>query len=156
MRSLIKNDKRARLAFAVIFILLLATEIVIGLYVHDSFVRPYVGDMLVVVLLWALVRMIIPFKAVWLSAAIFVFAVLVELSQMIPLVDLLGIENRLIRVLMGTSFAVGDLFAYAAGCIVTQCIDLIVFRKVKNISQSELNEDIVYKEDQKEQLNDRR
>ena len=125
------NIKRARLIYAVIFILLFAVEIFIGMYVHDSFIRPYVGDMLVVILLWALVRIIIPRKAVWLSGAIFIFSVIVELTQMIPLVDLLGIDNRLIRVLMGTSFAVGDIFAYAAGCIVTACVDLILFHKRK-------------------------
>lgn len=131
MNKATQNKKRARLIYAAVFAVLFAVEIIIGLYVHDQFVRPYIGDMLVVVLLWALVRMIIPFRAVWLSGAIYVFAVLVELSQMIPLVDFLEIENRLIRVLMGTSFAVGDLFAYAAGCIVTAIVDIAVFRHRK-------------------------
>ncbi|MBQ8121383.1 MAG: DUF2809 domain-containing protein [Ruminococcus sp.] len=131
MNKATQNQKRARLIYAAVFAVLFAVEIIIGLYVHDQFVRPYIGDMLVVVLLWALVRMIIPFRAVWLSGAIYVFAVLVELSQMIPLVDFLEIENRLIRVLMGTSFAVGDLFAYAAGCIVTAIVDIAVFRHRK-------------------------
>ncbi len=128
MNKATQNQKRARLIYAAVFAVLFAVEIIIGLYVHDQFVRPYIGDMLVVVLLWALVRMIIPFRAVWLSGAIYVFAVL---SQMIPLVDFLEIENRLIRVLMGTSFAVGDLFAYAAGCIVTAIVDIAVFRHRK-------------------------
>lgn len=131
MNKATQNQKRARLIYAAVFAVLFAVEIIIGLYVHDQFVRPYIGDMIVVVLLWALVRMIIPFRAVWLSGAIYVFAVLVELSQMIPLVDFLEIENRLIRVLMGTSFAVGDLFAYAAGCIVTAIVDIAVFRHRK-------------------------
>lgn len=131
MNKATQNQKRARLIYAAVFAVLFAVEIIIGLYVHDQFVRPYIGDMLVVVLLWALVRMIIPFRAVWLSGAIYVFAVLVELSQMIPLVDFLEIENRLIRILMGTSFAVGDLFAYAAGCIVTAIVDIAVFRHRK-------------------------
>lgn len=131
MNKATQNQKRARLIYAAVFAVLFAVEIIIGLYVHDQFVRPYIGDMLVVVLLWALVRIIIPFRAVWLSGAIYVFAVLVELSQMIPLVDFLEIENRLIRVLMGTSFAVGDLFAYAAGCIVTAIVDIAVFRHRK-------------------------
>jgi hypothetical protein len=109
----------------------------IGMYVHDSFVRPYIGDMLVVILLWALVRIIIPNKAVWLSGAILVFSVIVELTQLIPLVDLLGIKNRLMRVLMGTSFAYGDLFAYAAGCAVTAVVDVFIYHKRKRIAQTQ-------------------
>ena len=126
--------KRSRLIYAGIFVLLFAVEIIIGMYVHDSFVRPYVGDMLVVILLWALVRIFIPRKAVWLSGAIFVFSVLVELTQLIPLADFLGIENRLVRVIMGTSFAVGDIFAYAAGCAVTAVVDIAVFRQRKRLN----------------------
>ena len=121
--------RRERLLFAAVFVLLLAAEILIGLFVRDRFIRPYFGDTLIVILLWALIRTIIPQKAPWLSAAILAFAVLVELSQRIPLADLLGIENRLLRTLMGTSFAVGDLFAYAAGCLATALIDFLVFRK---------------------------
>ena len=117
--------------YAGVFLLLLIVEILIGLYVRDAFVRPYLGDTLVVILLWALVRIAVPRKAVWLSAAIFLFALLVELSQIIPLVDLLGIKNQLVRVLMGTSFAWGDILAYAAGCLVTAGVDLWTFRKRK-------------------------
>lgn len=127
------NIKRARIIYAAIFVILLAVEILIGMYVHDSFVRPYIGDMLVVILLWAAVRMIIPYEIVWLSGAIYIFSVIVELTQLIPLVDFLEIENRLIRVIMGTSFAYADLFAYAAGCAVTAVIDLVLFRKRKKI-----------------------
>ena len=135
-----KNIKYARIVYAVLFLLLLAVEIFIGMYVRDSFVRPYIGDLLVVILLWALVRIFIPYKAVWLSGAIFVFSVLVELSQLIPLVDFLGIKNRLIRVLMGTSFAYGDLFAYAAGCAITAVVDIMMFRKKEKEQPEDSNE----------------
>lgn len=135
-----KNINYARIVYAALFLLLLAVEIYIGMYVHDSFVRPYLGDVLVVILLWALVRILIPNKVVWLSGAILIFSVLVELSQLIPLVDLLGIKNRLIRVLMGTSFAYGDLFAYAAGCAVTAVVDIMLFRKKEKEPPEDSNE----------------
>ena len=125
----IKKENRERLIYAAVFVLLLAAEIVIGLYIHDSFIRPYFGDVLIVILLWALFRVIFPRKCIWISGAIFVFALLVEFSQMIPLVDLLGIENKLLRVLMGSSFAAWDIAAYAAGCLFTACVDVIAFRK---------------------------
>ncbi|HIB66328.1 MAG TPA: DUF2809 domain-containing protein, partial [Phycisphaerales bacterium] len=38
--------------YLVLTLLLLAVEVYIGLYVRDSFIRPFVGDMLVVVLLY--------------------------------------------------------------------------------------------------------
>ncbi|MCR4682640.1 MAG: DUF2809 domain-containing protein [Clostridiales bacterium] len=127
--------KRKRLLFAAAAVILLAVEILIGLFVHDSFVRPYLGDTIVVILLWCIVRIVIPDKCVWLSAAVFVLAVLVEISQIFPLCDVLGIENRLLRVLMGTSFAWGDIVAYLAGCTPTLAVDLILWgrRRARDI-----------------------
>ena len=120
---------RLRLIFAFCALVLLIVEILIGLFVHDSFVRPYLGDTLVVILLWCIVRIVIPDRCVWLSATVFLFAVLVEISQIFPLCDLLGIENRLLRVLMGTSFAWGDIAAYLAGCLITGGVDLFLMKK---------------------------
>ena len=115
--------------YASLFLSLFILELLIGLFVHDSFIRPYVGDMLIVIMIWALIRIIIPGRAVWLSGAIFIFALLVELSQIIPLADFLKIDSKLIRILMGTSFSVGDILAYLAGCVITLCIDLLVFKR---------------------------
>ena len=131
MESEKSKNLRERLIYIIIAVVLLAVEILIGVFVHDQFVRPYLGDTLVVILLWAIVRIIIPRRAVWLSGAVFLFALLVELSQLIPLVDLFGIQNKLIRTLMGTSFAVGDIVAYAAGCIITAGVDIWSFQKRK-------------------------
>ena len=78
------------------------------------------------ILLWCVVRIVIPDRFVWLSGAVFLFAVIVEVSQLFPLCDVLGIENRLLRTLMGTSFAWGDIVAYLAGCSVTLAVDLIL------------------------------
>ena len=118
-----------RLLFALCALVLLIVEILIGLFVRDSFVRPYLGDTLVVILLWCIVRTVIPDKFVWLSCAVFLFAVLVEISQIFPLCDVLGIENRLLRTLMGTSFAWGDIVAYFAGCLITGVADLFLMKK---------------------------
>ena len=118
-----------RLIFAISAVILLAVEIFIGLFVRDSFVRPYLGDALVVILIWCVVRVVIPDRFVWLSGAVFLFAVLVEVSQIFPLCDVLGIENRLLRVLMGTSFAWGDIVAYLAGCLITGAADLFMMKK---------------------------
>ena len=43
--------KKQRITYAAIFAVLLLIEIGIGLFVHDDFLRPYVGDVLVTVLL---------------------------------------------------------------------------------------------------------
>lgn len=128
---LLQNRKKRRIIFLIVFVVLVAVEFIIGLYVHDSFIRPYFGDVLIVIVLYAFVRIFFPDRFCWLSAAVFVFAVLVEFSQMLPLCDVLGIQNRFLRVLMGTSFAWGDILAYAAGIIPCAVFDILLYRNRK-------------------------
>ena len=49
-----------RLFYLIGFAIILAVEIIIGMYVHDRFVRPYMGDALVVVLISCFIRIFIP------------------------------------------------------------------------------------------------
>ena len=83
-----------RLTYLLIFFGLLATEIVIALFVNDAFVRPYVGDMLVTLLLCCLCRVIVPNNVRLLPVYVFIFAAAVEIGQYFDLVALLGLENN--------------------------------------------------------------
>lgn len=123
--------KKMRIRHLLLFLLLLAEEIYIGVCVHDSFVRPYVGDFLVVILLYFFVRIFCLRRPTYLSLWIFLFALVVEFTQIFPLADLLGIKNQLIRVLMGTSFAWEDVIAYALGSLINLLWDRRIREKGK-------------------------
>ena len=125
-------ERRIRFRYALVFLLLLAEEIYIGVFVHDRFVRPYVGDFLVVVLLYFLVRIFCIRKPVYLSVWILLFAIFVEITQIFPLVDLLGIKNHFLRVIMGTSFAWADMLAYLLGSVINFLWDV----RIKGIRRS--------------------
>lgn len=115
--------------------LLLAVEILIALFIHDRFIRPYFGDVLVVILIWCLVRGIFPRRPEFLSPWIFLFAVLVEVSQAIHLVELLGLDSiPFFVIIMGNSFAWSDLLCYLCGCLPTALIEWVCRRKRRNSS----------------------
>ena len=95
---------------------MLAVEVCIALFVHDRFIRPYVGDVLVVVVLYAFLRILLPTGRPWLVWAVTAFACCVELGQAVGLVDLLGLGHiRFFRVLLGTTFDWADLGCYCVG-----------------------------------------
>lgn len=113
-----KGTDRRRFIWISGFVVLFAFEILIALYVDDIFIRPYGGDILVVILLGCLVRSVVPKGRLWLSLWLFLFAMAVEISQYFSLVDLLGLGHiSFFRTLMGTDFAWGDVWSYGAGCI---------------------------------------
>ena len=110
--------KKQRITYAVLFVILLFTEIIIGLYVHDNFIRPYVGDVLVTILLCSLFRTVVPKGIPTLPIYVFVFATLVECAQYFQIVKILGLENnRLLSTVIGTSFSHIDLVCYGVGCL---------------------------------------
>lgn len=113
-----------RIANFSIFLLLLAVEIFIALFVHDNFVRPYIGDVLVVIVIYYFIRIFIPEGCRWLPAAIFVFAASVECLQYFHLVERLGLShNVFMRVLIGSVFDVKDIVCYGAGCLVLGVVE---------------------------------
>lgn len=110
--------KKHRLIYLIIFLLLLAAEIIIALFVHDSFVRPYVGDVLVVAVICAFLRIFIPEKIRLLPIFTAAFAVLVEVLQYFDFVSLLGLaDSRFFSVLLGRTFDIKDIICYAVGGI---------------------------------------
>lgn len=109
---------KKRLVYLLATIILLITEVLIALYVHDDFIRPYVGDALVVIVLYTFVRILIPEKGRLLPLFIFIFAVVVEILQGIHIVNILGVaDNRFLRTLIGDSFDIKDILCYGVGCI---------------------------------------
>jgi len=109
--------------------MLLAIEIYIGIYVKDSFVRPYLGDFLVVILIYCFLKSF--WKETPLKVALYVllFSFIVEFLQYFKIVEILGLqENKLASIVIGTSFAYEDLLAYLLG-IVTVLIVEYSFKK---------------------------
>ena len=54
------SKNRQRIGYLTAFIILFLIEAAIALWVHDRFVRPYIGDVLVVVLVYVFVRIFFP------------------------------------------------------------------------------------------------
>lgn len=125
-----QNLRPLRIAYAVATLLLFLLELYIALYVHDAFVRPYLGDAIVVVLIYTFIRIFFPRRWRFLPLFVFLFACCVEVSQALHLVDLLGLgNNAFFRTLLGTSFAWGDILCYAAGCAVLGAYEWLLWKK---------------------------
>ena len=125
-KGVIKMKKR--LPYIIAALILLAVEIFIGVYVKDDIIRPYGGDILVTALLCAIVRSVWtkPFKGMWLW--VFAFSIFVEITQYFHLADLLGIHNKIVRIIMGGSFSFMDIICYFVGCLAFHLIE----RAIKN------------------------
>lgn len=110
--------KKRRILYGSLFLAVFITEILIGLFVNDAFVRPYVGDMLVTVLICCFCRVFIPTGVAALPVYVFLFAAAVEIGQYFDVVKLLGLaDNMLLSTVLGRTFSGYDLLCYAIGCL---------------------------------------
>lgn len=135
------RKKRLRIKYGIVLAVLLFIEVLIALYVHDSFIRPYVGDMLVVMVIYCFIRVIIPDKCRLLPFYIFIFASGVEALQYFKLVQILGLENNtFMRTLIGSVFDMKDILCYGIGCMILGIIELvnaiIISKKIDNSCSS--------------------
>ena len=122
---------KKRIIWFIAFSVLFAVEAVIALYCHDDFIRPYVGDVLVVILLYCLVRVFFPEKIRLLPLYIFIFACLIEVGQYFNYVELLGFsDNPVMTTIMGTSFAFEDIVCYFIGCALC-AVGQIIFKFIR-------------------------
>lgn len=100
------------LAAAMVF----AIEVLIALFVRDGFVRPYLGDVLAVVLVYLFVRAVTKFNVATALILTLAFAAAIELGQWFRLIDVLNLRgNPLAHFTIGGSFDPKDLVCYAAG-----------------------------------------
>ncbi|GAA5024557.1 membrane protein [Marivirga lumbricoides] len=105
-------------------VILFITEVLIALYVHDNFVRPYLGDVLVVILIYTFIKSFLDLAV--LPVALFVLALsfTIEMLQFFKIVELLGLgDSRIARIVIGTSFAWIDLVAYTAGIVILLLVE---------------------------------
>ncbi len=118
---------KKRLFYLITALLLFMTEVLIALFVHDRFIRPYAGDILVVLLIYTLIRIFFPERPHLLPLYVFLLASGVELLQYFEIVRILGLENHaLVCTLIGTTFDVRDILCYAAGTVLTGLWELFV------------------------------
>ena len=95
---------------------LFALLLFIAIYVRDSFVRPFLGDVIAVIWLYFSFKTWLDVKPLILSLFVLLIAFLLEFLQYIHIVDILGLSHiTVIRIVLGSTYDSHDLLAYSLG-----------------------------------------
>jgi hypothetical protein len=115
------------LLFTILFFII---EVLIALYAHDDFVRPIVGDYLVVMLIYCAVRTFIEGNTSKIAIGVLLFAYLVEVLQYFRIVDKLGLAgNQLAKTVIGYGFEWVDMLAYTLGVITVVLLERVFSKR---------------------------
>lgn len=117
-----------------IAVLVFITEILIATtFAHTGFIRPFLGDYLVVILLYHLVKSARDIPPLKMAFSVFVFACLVETAQYFRLADVLGFpRGSVMSIIIGTSFSWADILMYFLGGVTSYGLDRFLLSKTKS------------------------
>jgi hypothetical protein len=97
-------------------VLIFTIEVLIALFVRDHFVRPYFGDVLVVILIYCFIKSFLRLPVFPVAIGVLIFSFTIEFLQYQNIVEMLGLEKSVVaRTVIGTLFEWIDLLAYAVG-----------------------------------------
>ncbi len=133
---------KKRLPYIIILILLIAVEVVIAFTQHGNWLRYYGGDVIVVWAVYCLIQSVSGGKKPYIThIGVLIFAFLVEFLQYIHIVDIIGLGHiEFFRTLIGTSFAVEDLYSYALGTVIGIAGSFIYNKMKKSALNAKRNE----------------
>lgn len=123
MKINFKFDYKSLLIAIFIFIVevLIATKLK-----NIFFVRAYLGDVIVVMLMYYFIKAFFDFNSTKLIVGIFIFSCLMEFAQYFHFGELMGFkDNRIVMIMLGNSFSWLDILCYFAGCVILFLITTI-------------------------------
>ena len=111
------QTKKLAVYYAIWSLVLLVTEIIIGKYLNDwHFVRNYVGDILVVPLIYCLIRVVTNRLPRLMPFLVCCIGFIAEISQYFQLYARLGFEKgSLPAIILGSQFSWWDILCYTIG-----------------------------------------
>ena len=118
-------------------LILFITEVFIGAYLHDQLIRPFGGDLLVVILIYCFIKSCI--DTPWLKTAIgtLIFSYIVEISQYFNLLARLGLQDsKVAAIMLGHSFSWGDMLCYTLGILIVIIIELLYRQPDHNLPKT--------------------
>lgn len=120
------------LKYFLIAVAIFVVEVLIATILKDIFfVRAYLGDVFVVMLMYYFIKAFFDFEPVKLIIGIFVFSCSIEFLQYFHFGELLGFkDNRIVMIVLGNSFSWIDILCYFAGCAILYLIE------VRNLSKA--------------------
>lgn len=105
-------------------ILIFIIEVMIALFVNDNFVRPYLGDILVVILIYCFIKSFLKLPVLNVAVFVLLFSFTIEFLQFLNIVEKLHLEkSKIARTVIGTSFSWIDLLTYIIGISIVILIE---------------------------------
>jgi len=108
---------KKRIIYLILFSIILISECLIAIFLKQGFIRENVGDILVVPCIYILLRIVFPQKIKYLALYVLIFAIIVEILQLLNITTILSNNNKILSIALGGTFDIKDIICYIIGFI---------------------------------------
>lgn len=108
---------KKRIIHIILFSTILIIECLIAIFLKKGIIRENVGDILVVPCIYTLLRIIFPQKIKYLALYVLIFAIIVEILQLLNITTILSNNNKMLSIALGGTFDIKDIICYIIGFI---------------------------------------
>lgn len=126
------NNKRIR--YFITFITILIIECLIATFLNRGFIRENVGDILVIPCIYTMLRIIFLQKFKYLDLYVLIFAIIVEILQLLNITTFLANNNKVLSIALGGTFDIKDIICYIIGYAI-----IIVCKRYNNIENNKVS-----------------
>lgn len=122
------------LKYLLLTIFIFLVEVLIATVLKNQFfIRAYLGDVIVVMLLYTFVKIFLIVNNTKLILGIFAFSCMIEFAQFFNIAEKLGFQpGSLMYIVIGNSFSWIDIACYAVGCLLLYLFVKIKFNEKKS------------------------
>ncbi len=127
-------DMKRRFVYIILTIVcFILCVLIVKLFSRDLFIRGLIGDFLIVIMIYCLIKSIIDYKPLTVAMVTLLSAFFTELLQYMEIIKYVGLEqSEIAKLIIGSTFDPSDMVAYTLGVVVVYFIDrIIVTRAVK-------------------------
>ena len=123
MNSILRFKKE----YFALSVIIFGIEILIAKFAHDRIIRPYIGDLLVVILIYCFIRSFFQTPVLKTALCVLLFSYTVEILQYFDIVTKFGLQHSgAARIIIGTSFEWIDIAAYTVGIAIVICTEKLI------------------------------
>lgn len=106
-----------RRKYLIIFLIIFLIECLIGTFLNHGFIRENIGEILVVPCIYTLLRIIFSNKIKHLAIYVLIFALIIELLQLLNITTLISSNNKILSIALGGTFDIKDILCYVIGYV---------------------------------------
>lgn len=116
--------------YALAAVIVFLIEILIAVYAKDSFVRPYLGDILAVILVYLALRAATHLNPLAAAITTLGIAFAIEFAQYFNLITYIGWQDfKVTSIVLGSHYDVKDLMCYVIGVALILVYEALLFQK---------------------------